>query len=147
LGNAIEGEAKVVGLVMAGIAKQVVEFGQPLPAPCVLISGGETTVTVKGKGKGGRNSEYLLHFAMATNGHPSIHAISCGTDGTDGTENNAGVIMHPDTLTKAAAKGANPKIFAANNDSYSFFNLCDGLIQTGPTLTNVNDFRAIYISK
>lgn len=145
LGNAIEGEAKDVGLVLAGMAKQVAEFGQPLPAPCVLISGGETTVTVKGKGKGGRNSELLLHFAIATNGQPRIHALSSGTDGTDGTEDNAGAIVHPDTLAKAAANGAYPKNFTANNDSYSFFAQCDGLVSTGPTLTNVNDFRAVYI--
>jgi hydroxypyruvate reductase len=146
LGNAIEGEAKDVALVMAGIAKQVVEFGQPLSAPCVLISGGETTVTVTGKGKGGRNSEFLLHFMMATLGHPRIHALSCGTDGIDGTENNAGAVMHPDSLKKAVQKKADPKVFAAANDSYCFFQLVGGLIEVGPTLTNVNDFRAIYIT-
>jgi glycerate 2-kinase len=146
LGNAIEGEARDVALVMAGIARQVVEFGQPLPAPCVLISGGETTVTVKGKGKGGRNSEFLLHFAMATEGCARLHALSCGTDGSDGTEDNAGAILHPDTLAKAAAKGADPKPFATNNDSYSFFKMADGLVETGPTLTNVNDFRAIFVT-
>jgi hydroxypyruvate reductase len=146
LGNAIEGESRDVALVMAGIAKQVVEFGQPLPSPCVLISGGETTVTVKGNGKGGRNSEFLLYFGMATQGNPRIHAISCGTDGSDGTEENAGAILHPDTLDKALAKGAKAKDYVANNDSYSFFELCDGLVETGPTRTNVNDFRAIYIT-
>ena len=146
LGNAIEGEARDVALVMAGIAKQTVEFGQPLPTPCVLISGGETTVTVRGNGKGGRNSEFLLYFAMATGGHPRMHAISCGTDGSDGTESNAGAILHPDTLAKAKRKNAEPTKYAANNDSYSFFKLVDGLIETGPTRTNVNDFRAIYVT-
>ncbi|NDE90517.1 MAG: glycerate kinase, partial [Alphaproteobacteria bacterium] len=147
LGNAIEGEARDVALVMAGIAKQVTLHDQPLPAPCVIISGGETTVTVKGQGKGGRNSEFLLHFMMDTAGHPRIYAISCGTDGSDGTEENAGAILHPDTLQKALDQKANPKIYAANNDSYSFFKLTDGIVDTGPTLTNVNDFRAIYVTK
>ncbi len=147
LGNAIEGEAREVALVMAGITKQVLDFSQPVPAPCVLISGGETTVTVKGKGKGGRNSEFLLYFAMAMQGSPRVHAMSCGTDGSDGTEENAGAVVHPETLEWARAKGgALPKTFAANNDSYSFFELCGGLVETGPTRTNVNDFRAIYIT-
>ena len=146
LGNAIEGESRDVGLVMAGITKQVLEFDQPLPAPCVLISGGETTVTVKGKGKGGRNSEYLLHFAMAMNDEPRVHALSCGTDGSDGTENNAGAIYHPGMLAEAAKRGLDPKQFAATNDSYCFFQPLNGIVETGPTLTNVNDVRAIYIT-
>lgn len=146
LGNAIEGEAKDVALVMAGIAKQVALHGQPFSSPCVFISGGETTVTVKGKGKGGRNSELLIHMAMAMQGNPRVHAISCGSDGSDGTENNAGAILHPDTLAKAAAAGAaKPVTYADNNDSYSFFKLCDGIVETGPTLTNVNDIRAVYV--
>lgn len=146
LGNAIEGEARDVALVMAGIVKQVVDFNQPLPSPCVLISGGETTVRVAGNGKGGRNSEFLLHFAMAIDKNPRVHAISCGTDGSDGTEDNAGAILHPDTLAKAAQKGGDPKLYAANNDSYSFFQLADAIIETGPTRTNVNDFRALYVT-
>jgi hydroxypyruvate reductase len=147
LGNAIEGEARDVALVMAGIARQVVEHGQPIPAPCVLISGGETTVTVKGEGKGGRNCEFLLNFAIATDQHPRLHAIACDTDGIDGTEDNAGAIVHPDTLAKGLKAGAKPKDYAARNDSYSFFKLCDALVMTGPTRTNVNDFRAILVTK
>ncbi|MDR3425612.1 MAG: glycerate kinase [Alphaproteobacteria bacterium] len=147
LGNAIEGEARDVALVMAGMARQVVGFDQPLPAPCVLISGGETTVTVKGKGKGGRNCEFLLNLAIATDGHPRIHAIACDTDGIDGTEDNAGAILHPDTLAKGLAKGAKAKDYAARNDSYSFFEFCDSLVITEPTRTNVNDFRAVYIKE
>ncbi|MGB4102215.1 MAG: glycerate kinase [Alphaproteobacteria bacterium] len=146
LGNAIEGESRDVALVMAGITRQVLDFNQPLPAPCVLISGGETTVTVRGKGKGGRNSEFLLYLGMALQGHPRVHAISCGTDGSDGTEDNAGAILHPGTLAAAATRGASAKDYAARNDSYSFFAHADGLVHTGPTRTNVNDFRAIYIS-
>ena len=145
LGNAIEGEARDVALVMAGITKQVLDFDQPIPAPCVLISGGETTVTVRGKGKGGRNSEFLLYFLMELRGHPRVYAMSCGTDGGDGTEDNAGAILGPKTCEYAGSQGLNPKIFAANNDSYTFFKHCDALIETGPTRTNVNDFRAIYV--
>lgn len=147
LGNAIEGEARDVALVMAGITKQVLDFDQPLPAPCVLISGGETTVTVKGKGKGGRNSEFLLYFLMEMQGNPRVHAISCGTDGSDGTENNAGALMHPETFGKMLSLSLKPKEYTANNDSYSFFKLCETLVETGPTRTNVNDFRAIYVTK
>lgn len=98
-------------------------------------------------GKGGRNSELLLHFAMASQGYGGIHALSCDTDGCDGTEGNAGAIVHPDTLRNACALGLNPRDFALNNDSWSFFKACGTLVETGPTLTNVNDFRAIYIEK
>ncbi|MBI1273254.1 MAG: DUF4147 domain-containing protein [Alphaproteobacteria bacterium] len=147
LGNAIEGEARDVALVMAGMARQVVEHGQPIPAPCVLISGGETTVTVKGKGQGGRNCEFLLNFAIATEGLAHVHAIACDTDGIDGTEDNAGAVMAPGMLAAAAKRSVIAKDFAARNDSYNFFKQCDALVMTGPTRTNVNDFRAIYIEK
>ncbi|HUY68570.1 MAG TPA: glycerate kinase [Alphaproteobacteria bacterium] len=146
LGNAIEGEARDVALVMSGIARQAIEFDQPLPAPCVLLSGGETTVTVKGDGKGGRNCEFLLHFAIATGGHPRIHAIACDTDGIDGTEDNAGALLDPGLLARAATRNLNAKDFAARHDSYSFFEACGALVVTGPTRTNVNDFRAIYVA-
>jgi hydroxypyruvate reductase len=147
LGNAIEGEARDVALVMAGITKQVLDHGQPIESPCVLISGGETTVTVKGKGKGGRNSEFLLYLMMQLQGNPRVHALSCGTDGSDGTEDNAGAIMHPPMHKIATQQNLKAKDFAANNDSYSFFQKLDALIETGATRTNVNDFRAIYITK
>lgn len=146
LGNAIEGEARDVALVMAGITRQVLQHNQPIPSPCVLISGGETTVTVKGKGKGGRNSEFLLYFMMDLKGEPRVQAISCGTDGTDGTEQNAGAVMYADTYAKAVALNLPFKTYAANNDSYSFFEQLGTLIETGATRTNVNDFRAIYIT-
>lgn len=144
LGNAIEGEARDVALVMAGMAQQIKAHRQPIPAPCVLISGGETTVTVKGNGKGGRNCEFLLNFTLAMQGAAGVHALACDTDGIDGTEDNAGAWMYPAMLAEAAKQGINAKTFAANNDSYSFFEAMGTLIKTGPTRTNVNDFRAIY---
>jgi hydroxypyruvate reductase len=145
LGDAIEGESRDVALVMAGIARQVARRGQPAEPPCVLLSGGETTVTVRGKGRGGRNAEFLLALAVALDGHPGVHALAADTDGIDGTEDNAGVLLGPDTATRAAAKGLRPKQFLANNDGWGFFSALDDLIVTGPTLTNVNDFRAILV--
>lgn len=146
LGNALEGEARDVALVMAAMAQQVVQHNQPAAAPCVLISGGETTVTVRGKGRGGRNCEFLLNFTLATQGQDRIHAIACDTDGIDGTEDNAGAIMGPHTLRQAEQAGLKAKDFAARNDAYSFFQHVNSLVVTGPTRTNVNDFRAIYIT-
>jgi hydroxypyruvate reductase len=145
LGDAIEGEARDVALVHAGIARQIIQHGQPMPAPCVLLSGGETTVTVRGKGRGGRNAEFLLALTISLGGHPRVHAIACDTDGVDGTEDNAGAIAGPDSLARAEARGLRAKDFLANNDGYSFFQAIDDLVVTGPTLTNVNDFRAILI--
>ena len=145
LGDAIEGEARDVALVHAGIARQVATHGQPAPMPCVLLSGGETTVTVRGSGRGGRNAEFLLALAVALDGHPRIHAIACDTDGVDGTEDNAGALLAPDTLARATSMGLKAKEFLANNDGYSFFAKIGDLLVTGPTLTNVNDFRAILI--
>jgi hydroxypyruvate reductase len=147
LGDSIEGEARDVALVHAGIARQVARYGQPGEPPLLLLSGGETTVTVRGQGRGGRNAEFLLALAVALDGHPGIHAIACDTDGIDGTEDNAGALMAPDSLARGWAKGANAKAFLADNDGYSFFETLDDLVKTGPTLTNVNDFRAILIEK
>jgi hydroxypyruvate reductase len=113
--------------------------------PAVLISGGETTVTVRGNGRGGRNTEFLLALAIALDGHPHIHAIACGTDGIDGTEDNAGAILGPDSLARARALGLDPAAHLANNDTYGFFAALGDLVVTGPTRTNVNDFRAILI--
>nr|WP_321985722.1 glycerate kinase [uncultured Lichenicoccus sp.] len=146
LGNAIEGEAAEVARVMAGIARQCAEHGQPAPPPCVLISGGETSVTVRGSGRGGRNAEFLLALALALDGHPGIHAIACDTDGIDGTEDNAGARLFPDTLARAAARGVGARDRLADNDGYGFFASLDDLVMTGPTRTNVNDFRAILIT-
>lgn len=141
----LEGEAREVALVHAGIARQVARHGQPIPAPAVILSGGETTVTVRGQGRGGRNAEFLLALAVALDGHPGISAVAGDTDGIDGTEDNAGAILTPDSLARAAAKGVNAKAMLANNDGYGFFSRLGDLIVTGPTRTNVNDFRAILV--
>jgi hydroxypyruvate reductase len=145
LANAIEGEARDVALVHAAIARQAHGFRQPLPPPCVLISGGETTVTVRGTGRGGRNAEFLLALAVALDGHPGIHALAADTDGIDGTEDNAGALIGPDTLARAERLGISGKAMLANNDGYSFFSAIGDLVITGPTLTNVNDFRAVLV--
>lgn len=146
LGNSLEGEASQVGLVHAGIAKQVVHHGQPIAPPCVILSGGETTVTVKGgAGKGGRNSDFLLSLAIALDGLPNTYAIACDTDGIDGSEDNAGALITPEILVQARGKGLHAPRYLEEHDSYSFFAALDALVTTGPTLTNVNDFRAILI--
>jgi hydroxypyruvate reductase len=145
LGDAIEGEAREVATVHAGIARQVRRHGQPAPAPCVLLSGGETTVTVRGHGRGGRNAEFLLALAVSLNGEAGMYALAGDTDGVDGTEDNAGAILAPDSLSRAAARNLDARRMLADNDGYSFFAGLGDLVITGPTLTNVNDFRAILV--
>jgi hydroxypyruvate reductase len=145
LGDALEGEAREVAKVLGGIALQVRRHAQPAPPPCVLLSGGETTVTVRGAGRGGRNAEFLLALAVHLNGAAGISALAADTDGIDGSENNAGAIVLPDTLARAGAKGLDAKALLADNDGYGFFESLGDLVITGPTLTNVNDFRAILI--
>jgi glycerate 2-kinase len=145
LSNAIEGEAKDVGKVFAGIAQQVAERNQPFTAPCILLTGGETTVTVRGSGRGGRNVEYLLSLAIALEGHGRIHALAGDTDGVDGQEEIAGAYLSPDSLERAIGLGLKPKEMLDNNDAHSFFSALNDSVITGPTLTNVNDFRAILI--
>ena len=145
LGDAIEGEAREVAKVMGGIARQVRLHGQPVTAPCLLLSGGETTVTLRGKGRGGRNSEFQLALALALEGQAGTYALACDTDGIDGSEDNAGALVTPDTLARAEARGISPKEALASNDAYGFFSALGDLLITGPTLTNVNDFRAILI--
>lgn len=147
LGDSIEGEARDVGKVMAGVTLQVARHGQPFTAPCVLLSGGETTVTVRGKGRGGRNVEYLLSLGIALDGQPGVHAIAADTDGVDGMEEIAGALIAPDSLARAWAKGIKPKDALADNDGHGFFEALGDQLVTGPTLTNVNDFRAILIEK
>lgn len=145
LGDAIEGEASDVGKVMAGIALQVAQRGQPVAAPCVLLSGGETTVTVRGQGRGGRNVEFLLALGIALAGHPRIHAMAGDTDGVDGQEEIAGAYLTPDALARAWSLGIKPKDSLTHNDGHGFFEALGNSLVTGPTLTNVNDFRAIVI--
>lgn len=147
LGDALEGEACELGIVMAGIAKSVAQHGFPAPAPAVILSGGETTVSIGDAmpGRGGRNTEFLLSLAVALRGHKRIHAVAIDTDGIDGTEDAAGALIGPDLLTRAADLGLNAKTFLAGHDSYSLFDATGNLIRTGPTLTNVNDFRAVLI--
>jgi hydroxypyruvate reductase len=147
LGDSLEGEARDVALVHAGIARQIVNHGQPQPAPAALISGGETTVSLRGSGRGGRNAEFLLALVVALDGHPRIHAIACDTDGIDGTEDNAGAIAGPDSLARGRTKGLDAKAMLANNDGYGFFAGIGDLVVTGPTRTNVNDFRVILVER
>lgn len=146
LGDAIEGEAREVAKAMAGIALSCAQHGDPACPPCVLLSGGETTVTVKGSGRGGRNAEFLLALALALDGQPGIHALACDTDGIDGSEDNAGALLSADALGRAAARGVDARARLADNDGYGFFSALNDLVVTGPTRTNVNDFRAIYIT-
>ena len=146
LGDSLEGEARDVGKVMAGIALQTAVRGQPFPAPCVLLSGGETTVTVRGNGRGGRNVEFLLALGIALDGHAGIHALAGDTDGVDGQEDIAGAALAPDTLQRAWALGIKPRDSLDNNDGHGFFQTLGDAVITGPTLTNVNDFRAILIT-
>lgn len=146
LGDAIEGEAREVAIVHAGIALQVANHGQPAAKPCVLLSGGETTVTVRAKGgRGGRNSEFLLSLLIQFRDHEGFSALAIDTDGIDGSEDNAGAIIDPTSWQKAISAGVDLREYLANNDAYSAFAKIDDLLITGPTLTNVNDFRAILI--
>lgn len=146
LGDSIEGEAADAGKVMAGIARQTALRGQPFETPCILLSGGETTVTVRGEGRGGRNVEFLLSLGIALDGLPGVHAFAGDTDGVDGLEEIAGAYLAPDTLQRAWDKGIRPKDSLANNDGHGFFSALGDSLVTGPTLTNVNDFRAILIA-
>ena len=145
LSDCIEGEARDIALMHAAMARQVVERNQPFARPCVIISGGETTVTVRGNGRGGRNAEFLLSFAIAMDGLPGVYAIACDTDGIDGSEDNAGAVYLPDSVARAGEKGIRARKMLENNDGYGFFSALDDLVVTGPSRTNVNDFRAILI--
>ena len=145
LSDSMEGESKDVALVHASIVRQILRRGQPTRPPCVLLSGGETTVTIRGTGRGGPNTEFLLSLAIALGGARSVYAIACDTDGIDGSEDNAGAVISPDTLTKGGLTGENATNFLSNNDAYGFFAEIGDLVMTGPTRTNVNDFRAILI--
>lgn len=148
LGDALEGEAAQLGIVMAGIARATAGHGTPVRPPAVLLSGGETTVTIGNTrpGRGGRNTEFLLSLALSLDGHAGIHALAADTDGIDGTEDAAGAIIGPETLAQARAAEMNPRDYLDGHDSYSLFDRTGSLIRTGPTLTNVNDFRAILVT-
>lgn len=146
LGDALEGEAREVGVLMAGLARQIVARAQPFTRPCVLLSGGETTVTLRGTGRGGRNVEFLLALALALDGLAGVHALAGDTDGVDGAEEVAGAVIGPDTLARARALGLDPREMLDCNDAHAFFEALGDQIVTGPTLTNVNDFRAILIT-
>jgi hydroxypyruvate reductase len=141
----LEGESRDVALVHAGIARQIARHAQPIAPPVAIISGGETTVTVRGNGKGGRDAEFLLALTLALEGFGGISAIACDTDGIDGSEDNAGAIMTADSFARAAAQGVDLKAFFANNDAYTAFEKLGDLLVTGPTRTNVNDFRVILV--
>jgi len=142
LGDAIEGEARIVAQDHAAL----VEGAQTGGKPTVLLSGGEVTVTIAGNGRGGPNTEYLLALALALDGREGVHAIACDTDGIDGSEDNAGAVIGPDTLARARGLGLDARAFLESNDAYGFFEALGDLVVTGPTLTNVNDFRAILIT-
>jgi glycerate 2-kinase len=146
LGDSVEGESREVAKVFAGIALHATRGTEPFRLPCVLLSGGETTVTVRGNGRGGRNVEFLLSLALALRGHPGVHAVAGDTDGVDGLEEIAGAYAGPRTLARARALGLDPARSLAENDAHSFFEALDDAIVTGPTRTNVNDFRAVLVT-
>ena len=145
LGDSLEGQSRDLGKAFAGIARQVVKHGQPFQTPCVLLSGGETTVSVTGDGRGGRNVEFLLSLAIAIDGLPDVYALAGDTDGVDGIEEIAGAYLAPDSLSRAWKLGINPRKSLDNNDGHGFFQALGDAVVTGPTRTNVNDFRAIFI--
>jgi glycerate 2-kinase len=145
LGDSVTGEAREVAKVYGALARQVRTHAEPWQPPVALISGGECTVTLRGDGRGGRCAEFLLSLAIDLDGAADIHALACDTDGIDGSEDNAGAILKPDALRRAAAKKLRPSVLLAKNDAYTFFSAIDALVVTGPTRTNVNDYRVILI--
>ena len=146
LSDEIEGESREVGKVHAALARAVARRGQPFAKPCVILSGGETTVTIRSQGgRGGRATEFLLGCAIALQREPGVHVLAADTDGIDGVEDNAGAIVTPDTLARAAAQGLKAAAFLDRHDAYSFFAALGDLVVTGPTYTNVNDFRALLV--
>jgi hydroxypyruvate reductase len=147
LGDGIEGEAREVGKVFGGITRHVATKAEPFAPPCMLLSGGETTVTVRGKGRGGRNVEFLLSLGLTLGGLPGVYALAGDTDGVDGMEEIAGALLAPDSLARARARKIDPLAALDNNDGHGFFEALGDSVVTGPTLTNVNDFRVILIDK
>ncbi|MGE3864896.1 MAG: glycerate kinase [Burkholderiaceae bacterium] len=145
LGDTVTGEARDVAQVMAAIAREIVRYGQPFERPVALISGGECTVTIRGRGRGGRCSEFLLALARELDGQAGVWALAADTDGIDGAEDNAGAVMTPDTMQRAAAAGLDARHSLDDNDAYGFFAALGDLVVTGPTRTNVNDYRALLL--
>ena len=145
LGDSVTGEAREVAKVYGALAREVQAHSNPWRAPVALISGGECTVTVKGKGHGGRCAEFLLSLAVDLDGATNIHALACDTDGIDGSENNAGALLTPDALQRARSKSIDAAKLLDNNDGYGFFDALDDLVVIGPTRTNVNDFRVVLV--
>ena len=143
LSDSLTGEAREAARFHAALVRQVVRYAQPLARPCALLSGGETTVTVRGAGRGGRNGEFLLALASKLRGLPDVYALAADTDGVDGSEDNAGAVVGPDLFERVGVREALRHL--DDNDSYSFFALTDALFVTGPTHTNVNDLRIILI--
>ncbi len=148
LGDAIEAESRELGRTMAGIARSVRTLGEPAPAPAVLLSGGESAVTIgsEGAGRGGRNTEFALALALALRGADGVWALAADSDGIDGTEDAAGAVVSPDTLEHAAQAGFDPAESLRRHDSYTLFSAIGDLVMTGPTLTNVNDIRIVMIT-
>ena len=145
LGDSVTGEASEVAKVYAALARQIVKYADPMKPPVALISGGECTVTVRGNGRGGRCTEFLLSLAVDLAGAPNAYAIACDTDGIDGSEDNAGALLSPDSLARGTRLGLDARKLLADNDAYGFFSRLEDLVVTGPTRTNVNDYRAILI--
>jgi glycerate 2-kinase len=145
LGDSVTGEARDVAKVYGALVREIKSYGQPWKPPVALISGGETTVTVKGQGRGGRCSEFLLSLAIDLNGLENVYALACDTDGIDGSEDNAGAWLAPDSISRAEKLGVRADKQLAANDAYGFFQALDNLIVTRPTRTNVNDFRIILV--
>ena len=145
LGDSVTGEASEVAKVYAALARQIARHADPVKPPVALISGGECTVTVRGNGRGGRCTEFLLSLGIDLASIPNVHAIACDTDGIDGSEDNAGAVLLPESLVRGAGLGLDARKLLANNDGYGFFSRLDDLVVTGPTRTNVNDYRAILI--
>jgi hydroxypyruvate reductase len=146
LGDRITGEASEVAKVQEALARRIAQGRDALRPPVAIVSGGECTVTVRGSGRGGRNTEFLLSLAIGLDGLPGVHAIACDTDGIDGSEDNAGAVLLPDSLARAAGRGADARALLVENDAYGFFSALEDLVETGPTRTNVNDYRAILVA-
>ncbi len=146
LGDSVTGEAREIAKAYGALTREVRSYGAPWPTPVALISGGECTVTVRGKGRGGRCAEFLLSLAIDLQAAAGIYAIACDTDGIDGSEENAGATLQPDALERASSKKLDPAALLADNDAYAFFEALESLVVTGPTRTNVNDYRAILVT-